>query len=58
MKIEGYSNLKKTESGAVVNTDRSAYLAAKERKKDKQKIHDLEERLNRMEELLKGLIEK
>lgn len=57
-KVEGYGNLVKTPSGAVVNTDYSAYLAAKQRNKDKNKINDLEERLNRIEKLLTRLIEK
>lgn len=57
-KIQGHSNLRKTESGAVINTDRSAYLAAKQRKAEKSKINNLEERLNRIESLLERLLEK
>ena len=55
-RIEGHSNLYKTETGAVVNTDYSAFLRAKERKREKQKINNLEQRLNRIEDLLERLL--
>lgn len=56
-KVQGHSNLYKTESGAIVNTDRSAYLRAKERKAEKQKINNLENRLEKIESLLERLLE-
>lgn len=56
-KVKGYSNLKK-KGAAVTNTDYSAYLRAKERKADKNKINNLEERLAKLEQLLTGLLEK
>ena len=56
-KIKGYSNLKK-EGGIVKNTDYSAYLRAKERKAEKNKINNLEDRLDRIESLLLELIKE
>lgn len=55
-KVEGHNNLYKN-GNVVVNTDYSAFLRAKERKKEKQKVNDLENRLNRIEELLERLID-
>jgi len=54
-KIEGYPNLYKKD-GAVVNTDYSAFLRAKERKKEKQAVKSMEERLNNIEQLLERLL--
>ena len=56
IKVEGHSDLYK-KGNAVVNTDYSAFLRAKERKKQKQKVNDLEARLNKIEELLERLID-
>jgi hypothetical protein len=55
-KVEGHTGLYK-KGNAVVNTDYSAFLRAKERKKEKQKVNELENRLNRIEELLERLID-
>ena len=55
-RVEGHSNLYKNETGAVVNTDYSAFLRAKERKREKQKINNLEERLTKIEDLLERLL--
>jgi len=55
-RVEGHNNLYK-DGNVVVNTDYSAFLRAKERKKEKQKVNDLENRLNRIEELLERLID-
>jgi len=55
-RVEGHDNLYK-DGNVVVNTDYSAFLRAKERKKEKQKVNDLENRLNRIEELLERLID-
>ena len=56
-KIQGYSNLYKTPSGAIVNTDYTAYTRAKERKREKEKINNLEQRLDKLESLLTRLLE-
>lgn len=56
IKVEGYSHLYKTETGAVVNTDYSAFLRAKERKKEKDRINNLEHRLTNIESLLERLL--
>lgn len=55
-RVEGYSGLYK-KGNAVVNTDYQAFLKAKERKKEKQKVSELESRLDRIEELLERLID-
>ena len=55
-RVEGHDNLYK-DGNVVVNTDYSAFLRAKERKKEKQKVNDLENRLNRIDELLERLID-
>lgn len=55
IKVEGHSNLYKKDS-AVVNTDYSAFVRAKERKQEKQKIQSFDERLTRIEELLERLV--
>lgn len=56
-KVKGHSDLYKNEIGAVVNTDYGAFLRAKERKAEKQKINNLEQRLDRLENLLTRLLE-
>ena len=57
-KVEGHSNLYKKSNGVIVNTDWSSYEKAKKRKKEKQRIDDLENRLGRIEELLTRLVSK
>jgi hypothetical protein len=57
-KVTGHSNLYKTNANAVVNTDYSAFLKAKERKRDKEKMNGMEERLNRIEHMLEMLLEE
>ena len=56
-RVEGHSNLYKKEGGVVVNTDYDAFLRAKEKKKEKQRVIDMENRLNRIEELLERLLD-
>ena len=56
-RVEGHSNLYKKEGNVVVNTDYSTFLKAKERKKEKQRVNDMENRLNRIEELLERLLD-
>ena len=57
-RVEGFSNLFKNESGAIVNTDLKAYEKAKERKKEKEKVAQLENRLDRIEQLLMEILSK
>lgn len=57
-RVEGFSNLFKNESGAIVNTDMKAYEKAKERKKEKEKVAQLENRLDRIEQLLMEILSK
>ena len=56
IKVEGHSSLYKNKSGAIVNTDWSAYEKAKQRKKEKERMSQLENRLDRIESLLEKLI--
>ena len=56
-RVEGHTNLYK-KGNAVVNTDYSAFLKAKQKKKEKQKVSELEARLERIETLLERLINK
>jgi hypothetical protein len=51
-KVQGYSNFYKSANGAIVNTDMNSYYEAKKRKLEKEKISVLENRLDRIEELL------
>ena len=55
-KVEGFSSLYKKSDGAVVNTDMSAYHAAKKRKQEKQRLNNVEDRLERIEQLLERLL--
>ena len=56
-RVEGHSNLYKKEGNVIVNTDYNTFLKAKERKKEKQRVIDMESRLNRIEELLERLLD-
>ena len=56
-RVEGHSNLYKKEGSVVVNTDYDAFLRAKQKKKEKQRVNDMENRLNRIEELLERLLD-
>ena len=57
IKIEGHHNLYKSSSGAVINIDKKAYQKAVERKKEKQKMNQIEERLDKIEKLLERLLD-
>lgn len=57
-KVQGHTALFKNDSGAVLNTDWKAYEKAKERKKEKEKITQLENRLDRIEQLLMEILSK
>lgn len=56
-KVEGHTHLYKKDNGAIVNTDWSAYEKAKRRKQEKQRVSQLENRLDRIETLLERLID-
>lgn len=55
-KIQGHSDLHKTHNGAVINTDLGAYERAKKRKAEKNRMTMLENRLNKIEQLLERLL--
>ena len=57
-RIEGHSNLAKNNTGAVVMTDSKAYERAKSKKAEKQRLNDLENRMDRIEQLLIQLVNK
>lgn len=56
MKVEGHHSLYKKPSGAVVNTDMKAYESAKKKKAEKQRLIDVENRLERIEKLLERIV--
>ena len=56
-KVEGH-DLYKNESGAVVVTDMKKYHRAKEKKKEKERLDVLEDRMERIENLLLQLVNK
>ena len=55
------TDYKRTEYG-IVSLDREAYAAAKSRRKSRQvdelRMRDIESRLNRIEQILKGMTNK
>lgn len=57
MKVLGHSDLIKR-NGAVINTNQKVYQAAKKRKADKNRLDNLENKINRIESLLEKLVEK
>ena len=57
IKVEGQSSLYRKDNGAIVNVDWSAYEKAKQRKKEKERMSQLENRLDRIENLLERLID-
>ena len=56
-KVEGHSNLYKKDGNVVVNTDYNTFLRAKSKKAEKQRVIEMESRLNRIEELLERLLD-
>lgn len=57
MKIKGQSDLVKDENtNAVLNTNWKVYEAAKKRKRDAQRLDDMEAKINRIESLLEKLV--
>lgn len=57
IKVEGQQSLYRKDNGAIVNADWSAYEKAKQRKKEKERMSQLENRLDRIENLLERLID-
>jgi DNA/RNA endonuclease YhcR with UshA esterase domain len=57
IRVKGHSNLYKTSQGAIVNTDYDAFVRAKKRKSEKDKINMIEQRLDNLESLLTRLLE-
>ena len=57
-KVEGHSGLVKSSSGAVVNVDPLAYERAKKKKKERQRLDNLEQRMENIENLLIQLVNK
>ena len=60
-KVEDHNDLiKDTTTGSVINTNRNAFAQYKQRKnvriRDKKRINELENRLERIENLLESLI--
>ena len=56
-RVEGHSNLYKKDGNVVVNTDYNTFLRAKSKKAEKQRVIEMESRLNRIEELLERLLD-
>lgn len=55
-KISGHSGLYKTETGAVITRDHKLYEHAKKKIEDKKRLENLENKMNRIEELLEKLV--
>ena len=56
IKIQNHHSLYKSSSGAVVNTDMKAYEKAKERKREKERMNTLEDKVKRLEALLENIL--
>jgi len=56
-KVKGHSGLEKR-NGVVVSTNWKVYEAAKKRKADKNRLDILENKINRIENLLEKLVEQ
>ncbi len=57
MRIKGHTHLEKR-NGAVINTNKKVYEAAKKRKAEKDRVDLLENKINRIETLLEKLVEQ
>ena len=55
-RVKGHSDLIKR-NGAIINTNQKIYEAAKKRKADKDRLDNLEHKINRIESLLEKLVE-
>jgi predicted mannosyl-3-phosphoglycerate phosphatase (HAD superfamily) len=57
IRVKGHSDLIKR-NGAVISTNKKIYEAAKKRKAEKDRIDNLEAKINNIESLLQQLVEK
>lgn len=58
LKVEGHGGLAKNSSGAIVAIDPKAYERAKKKKAERERLNTLEERMERIENLLLQLVNK
>jgi hypothetical protein len=56
VKVQNHHSLYKTTSGAVINTDQKAYDKAKERKREKERMNNLESKIERLEMILEKIV--
>ena len=56
-KVEGHANLFK-DNHSVVNADWKSYEKAKQRKREKDRVMNLEQRMERIESLLERLLDR
>ena len=68
-KVQGYNNLYRNESGAIVNTDRSGYLAYKRKRESSkmkknqietlgEQLEDAKKEIGELKDLIKQMIDK
>ena len=57
-RIEGHSDLVKTESGAVITVNETVYERAKKKKLERERLNNLENKMERIEKLLEQLVNK
>ena len=55
-RVEGHIDLAKTDNGAVLLTDPKAYLRAKKNKAERERLNKLEDKMERIENLLLQLV--
>ena len=57
-RVEGHNTLIKANNGAVLVTDSKAYERAKQNKLERERLNTLEDRMDRIEQLLIQLVNK
>lgn len=57
-KVKEYKNLLRDDNNAIINNNRTEYLKAKSRIKNKNKLEELENEIKILKEVLKELLEK
>ena len=57
-RVEGHSTLAKMDNGAVIVTDKKLYERAKRNKAERERLNNLESRMERIEALLINITEK
>ena len=68
-KVQGYNNLYRNESGAIVNTDQSGYLAYKRKRESSkmkknqieslgEQLEDAKKEIGELKDLIKQMIDK